>query len=151
MDGNGEAQARLDSFLDKFSPEVAALSRALLARLRARLPGATIMVYDNYNALAIGFGAAEKPKQAVLSLAVSARGPSLCFIWGRDLPDPDGLLQGGGNQVRFLRLTSVEMLADARVERLIAEAVARSESPFDPSLEQRLVIRSVSAKQRPRR
>ena len=50
------------------------------------MPGATIMVYDNYNALAIGFGAAEKPKQAVLSLAVYPRRASLCFVWGRACP-----------------------------------------------------------------
>jgi len=146
-----DAEAQLASFIDKFDPEVAALTRALYARLKARLPGAVIMVYDNYNALAIGFGAAEKPKQAVLSLAVFPKRPSLCFVWGRDLPDPHGLLEGGGNQVRFVGLPNVEVLDDPRVDALIAEAVARSEPPFDPTAEQRLVIRSVSAKQRPRR
>ncbi len=146
-----DAAAQLEAFVDKFDPAVAALTRALYARLKARLPGAVIMVYDNYNALAIGFGAAEKPKQAVLSLAVFPKRPSLCFVWGRDLPDPHGLLEGGGNQVRFVPLPSVEVLDDPRVDALIGEAVARSEPPFDPGAAQRLVIRSVSAKQRPRR
>ena len=50
-----DAQADLDTFIDKFTPEVAALARALLAKMKARVPGATIMVYDNYNALALGF------------------------------------------------------------------------------------------------
>ena len=145
------AQAQLDRFIDKFAPEVAALAREALARLRARLPGATVMVYDNYNALAIGFGAKEKPKQAILSLAVYPRRVSLCFIWGKALPDPHGVLQGRGNQVRFVPLPSIEVLDDPRVDRLIAEAVDRSEPPFDPEWEQKLVIRSVSAKQRPRR
>ena len=146
-----DAEAQLDGFIDKFDPEVAALTRALYARLKARLPGAVIMVWDNYNALAIGFGAAEKPKQAVLSLAVFPKRPSLCFVWGRTLPDPHGLLVGGGNQVRFVPLPDVGVLDDPRVDALIGEAVARSEPPFDPAAEQRLVIRSVSAKQRPRR
>ena len=146
-----DAEAQLDTFIDKFTPEVAALTRALYARLKARLPGAVIMVWDNYNALAIGFGAAEKPKQAVLSLAVFPKRPSLFFLWGRDLPDPHGLLEGGGNQVRFVPLSDVGVLDDPRVDALIAEAVARSEPPFDHSAEQRLVIRSISAKQRPRR
>jgi hypothetical protein len=146
-----DAEAQLDSFIAKFDPEVAALTRALYARLKARLPGAVIMVYDNYNALAIAFGAAEKPRQAVLSLAVYPGRPSLCFVWGRTLPDPHGLLEGGGNQVRFARLPNVEVLDDPRLDALIAEAVARSEPPFDPGAEQRLVIRSISAKQRPRR
>ena len=146
-----DAEGQLESFIDKFDPEVAALTRQAYARLKARLPGAVIMVYDNYNALAIGFGAAEKPKHAVLSLAVFPRRPSLCFVWGKDLPDPHGLLEGGGNQVRFGPLPSVAVLDDPRVDALIGEAVARSEPPFDPAAEQRLVIRSVSAKQRPRR
>ena len=146
-----DAQAELDGFIDKFDPAVAALTRALYARLKSRLPGAVIMAYDNYNALAIGFGAVEKPSKAVLSLAVFPKRPSLCFVWGRGLPDPHGLLEGDGNQVRFVPLSEVAVLDDPRVDALIGEAVARSDPPFDVAAEQRLVIRSVSAKQRPRR
>ena len=47
---------QLDGFIDKFTPDVAALTRAWLAKAKARIPGAQILVYDNYNALAIGFG-----------------------------------------------------------------------------------------------
>ena len=43
---------QLDSFIDRFTPEVAALARTCLAKMRARLPSATQLVYDNYNALA---------------------------------------------------------------------------------------------------
>ena len=68
-----DAQSQLDSFIDKFTPEVAALTRDLLYRMKRRVPGATIMVYDNYNALAIGFGPSDKAGQAVLSLAVMPR------------------------------------------------------------------------------
>ena len=53
------AKGQLDAFIDKYTPEVAALTRALLARMKARMPGAAILVYDNYNALAIGFAARE--------------------------------------------------------------------------------------------
>ena len=49
-------QLHLDAFLDKYSPAVATLARACLAKMRARLPGAVQLVYDNYNALVIGFG-----------------------------------------------------------------------------------------------
>jgi hypothetical protein len=146
-----DAQAQLDRFIDKYSPETASLARRLLVRMRARLPGATIMVYDNYNALAIGFGAVEKPSRAVLSLAVFPRHVTLCFLWGKGLSDPHGLLGGSGSRVRHVRLAGPDMLDDPRVKALIAEAVARSEPPFDSSAEQRLVVRSVSARQRPRR
>ena len=146
-----DAQARLDDFLDKYAPETAALARALLARMKARLPGAVMLVYDNYNALVIGFGATDKPSAAVLSLAIVPRHVTLCFIWGKRLPDPHGLLRGEGSQVRNLRLAGVETLDDPRVEALIAAAVERSEPAFDTAAPQRLIIKSVSAKQRPRR
>ena len=147
-----DAEAQLESFIAKFDPEVAELGRAAFARLKRRIPGATTMVYDNFNALAIGFGAVEKPKQAVLSLVFYVPGRlSICFIWGKGLPDPHGLLQGGGSQVRFVRLPTLDPLDDPRVDALIEAAISRSEPPFDPQAEQRLIIRSISAKQRPRR
>jgi hypothetical protein len=146
-----DAQSRLDSFLAKFTPEVDALAHDLIARMRARLPGAAIIVYDNYNALAIGFGPGEKASQAVLSLAVFPRWVTLCFLHGAGLADPGGLLRGSGSRVRHVRLHDPAALDDPAIEALVAEAVARSEPPFDPGAEQRLMIRSVSAKQRPRR
>src|SRR5438270_13866577 len=99
-----DAQAELDSFIDKFTPQVAALTRALIDKMKARVPGATIMVYDNYNALAIGFGPTDRAGQAVFSLAVMPNWVTLCFIWCVRLPDPHGLLNGSGNRVRRLRL-----------------------------------------------
>lgn len=145
------AQAQLDIFIDKYAPAAAAMARGLLARMGARLPGATMLVYDNYNALVIGFGATAKPSQAVLSLAVYPRHVSLCFLYGKGLPDPHRLLQGSGSRVRHIRLAGVETLDDPRVDALIDEAVAASEPPFDPASEPRLIIQSISAKQRPRR
>jgi hypothetical protein len=146
-----DAQSQLNGFLAKFSPEVEAQAHDLIERMRARLPGATIMVYDNYNALAIGFGASGKVSLAVLSLAVFPRWVTLCFLFGAGLPDPHRLLNGTGSRVRHVRLADPALLDDPRVQALIDEAVARSEPPFDPSRKQELVIKSVSAKQRPRR
>jgi hypothetical protein len=146
-----DAQSRLDTFLAKFTPEVDALAHDLIARMRARLPGAAILVYDNYNSLAIGFGPTEKASQAVLSLAVFPRWVTLHLLDGADLPDPHGVLRGAGSRVRHVQLHQPEALDDPRIEALIAEAVARSEPPFDVGAEQRLVIKSISAKQRPRR
>ena len=49
------AEIELDEFLAKFTPEVEDTARQALKKMRARLPGAIELVYDNYNALAIGF------------------------------------------------------------------------------------------------
>lgn len=146
-----EAQRQLDGFLAKFTPEVEALARELIARMRTRLPGAAILVYDNYNSLAIGFGPTEKASNAALSLAVFPRWVTLHFLDGAGLPDPGGILRGAGSRVRHVRLHHPQALDDPGIEALVAEAVARAEPPFDTAADQRLVIKSVSAKQRPRR
>ena len=146
-----DAQAQLDGFIDKFTPEVAALTRALLGRMKVRIPGAVIPVYDNYNALAIGFGASDRVKHVILSLAVMPRWVTLCFMWGVRLDDPHQLLKGEGSQIRHVRLHCPDALDDPRIDAFIAQALTNAERPIDPSEPHRLVIKSVSAKQRPRR
>src|SRR5438270_7518234 len=146
-----DEQAQLDGFIDKFTPQVAALTRALMDKMKARVPGATIMVYDNYNALAIGFGPTDRAGQAVLSLAVMPRWVTLCFLRGVGLPDPFGLLNGSGSQVRHVRLHTPEAFDDPRVQDLIGAALQRCEPAIDQAREQELIIKSISAKQRPRR
>ena len=146
-----EAQKQLDGFIDKFTPEVAALTRALFAKTKARIPGAQILVYDNYNALAIGFGPSDKAGQAILSLAVMPRWVTLCFLWGVHLSDPHKLLKGGGSRVRHVRLMTPQAIDDPRIDALIAEALEKAAVPIDPAEEQRLIIKSISAKQRRRR
>lgn len=146
-----DAQAQLDTFIDKFTPQVAALTRNLIEKMTRRVPGATIMVYDNYNALAIGFGPTDKAGQAVLSLAVMPRWVTLCFLRGVGLPDPHRILNGSGSRVRHVRLHTPEALDDPQVQDLIEAALERSEPSIDPAGEQELIIKSISAKQRPRR
>lgn len=144
--------AQLDSFLDKYTPEIAAQARLALRRLRARLPGAQELVYDNYNALAIGFGPGERTSDAVFSIAVFPRWVSLFFLQsGTRLRDPAGLLEGSGNQTRHIKLYRAAAIDDPAVQVLIAQALELASVPIDPAQPRRLVIKSVSAKQRPRR
>lgn len=141
---------QLAGFLARFNPPIAQLARAARTKLRARLPGAVEMVYDNYNALVIGFSPSARPSDAILSLVIWPRKVSVCFIQGRYLDDPERLLQGDGNQVRFLRLDDGAAVLDTpAVRALIGEAIAFGEVPFRGK--RRLVIRAITKKQRPRR
>jgi hypothetical protein len=141
---------QLAEFLERFLPEVSAAAAAALERLRARLPGAIEMVYDNYNALVIGFGPTERASDALVSIVVYPRYVSLAFLTGASLDDPAGVLQGDGKVARHVRLESPDVIDRPAVAALIEQAVARGE-PWDPQRPRRLVIKSVSAKQRPRR
>jgi hypothetical protein len=144
-------EKQLAAFIAKFAPENAALIRAARKKMRERLPRAIELVYDNYNFFVIGFGPTERPSDAIFSLAAQAKGVSLCFLQGSGLPDPKGILRGSGNVVRNIRLESAATLDRPEVRALIQAALERAKTPMDPKGAHRLVIRSVSAKQRPRR
>ena len=146
------ASRQLAGFLSKYDPAIAAHVRAALAQLRKRVPGAVELVYDNYNALAIGFGPGEKASEAILSIAAYPRWVSLFFLQGVGLPDPKKLLQGSGTRVRHIVLKDPRRdLACPDVEALIAAALKSAVRPIDPAQRRQLVIKSVSPKQRPRR
>jgi hypothetical protein len=108
-------------------------------------------VYDNYNFFVIGYAPTERPSDAIVSLVAGPKGVSLCFIQGTKLKDPTRVLSGSGNQTRFLRLESADTLGRLEVEALMAAALKQSKTPLPASGRGRLIIRSVSAKQRPRR
>ena len=145
------AEARLAEFVAKFSPEHQRMIRAVRKRLRERFEGAYELVYDNYNFFVIGYSPTERSSDAIVSMACGSNGVGLCFIHGAKLPDPTGILEGSGKQTRFVHLDTPDLLGRADVEALIAEAIARSKAPLSSAAGGRLIIRSVSAKQRPRR
>jgi hypothetical protein len=148
---NSTPKGQLDSFLAKYTPDIATLARTVLAKMRKLLPGAVELVYDNYNWLVIGFGPTERPSEALFSIVLAPRWVTLCFLWGARLPDPHKLLRGGGKRVRNLRLTDPSDLDSPEVRALMQAAIDRSAVPFDAAAKRRLSIKSVSAKQRPRR
>ena len=154
-DGNpvpaADPQLQIDSFLAKYTPEMEKLARAALVKMRKRLPNAIEFVYDNYNALVFGFGPNERPSDAIFSIAVFPDHAALCFLQGAKLADPHKRLRGSGNVARNVRVDNPEMLDDPQVIAMMEQALQRAKVRMDPKQERKLVIRSVSANQRPRR
>ena len=142
---------QLAGFIAKFDARVAKQIRAARMALRKRFPTAIELVYDNYNFLAIGYCSTERASDAIVSLAANAKGVGLCFIYGATLPDPHKILLGSGNQTRFIRLESAATLAKPEVEALLRAAVAQAKAPLPAMGRGYSIIKSVSAKQRPRR
>jgi len=145
-----DAEAQLEAFIDKYSSEVAKEARRALVFLQKRLPTASRLVYDNYNALVVGFGASERVSDIILSIALYPKYLRLFFLRGLALPDPHGLLEGGGSTVRSVKLTPVSRLETDEVAALIDAAVSNA-PPLPAAGDGPLIIKSVSAKQRPRR
>ena len=124
-----EPEKQLQHFIGKFERQHQAVIRAARRKLRKRFPTATELAYDNYNFFVIG----------------------LCFIRGARLPDPARVLLGSGKQTRFVRLPSADVLDQPAVKALLTVAAERAQTPLPASGRGKLIIRSVSAKQRPRR
>ena len=148
---NTTSERQLAGFIEKFDSKNAALIRSVRKVLRKRLPTANEMVYDNYNFFVIGYCSTERPSDCILSIAAGANGAILSFYYGATLPDPNKLLLGSGSQNRFIRIESAEMLTRPGVEALIAAAIAQAKAPLPESGKGKLIIRSISKKQRPRR
>ena len=146
-----DAEAQLDGFLVKYDPEIETLARDARKRMQLRLPGATELIYDNYNALAIGFGPSERASEAIFSVVLYPRWVSLFFLQAKGLSDSSGVLEGSGKVARHIVLQTADDIEQPAIEDLIAQALELAKVPLDPSARRRLVIKSVSAKQRPRR
>jgi hypothetical protein len=142
---------QLDSFLAKFAPEMAKSAKGVLAAMRKRCPGAIELVYDNYNALAIGFATGERVRDVWFSIAVYPKWASLFFFKTLPLKDPKKLLKGLGSTTRHIVLVEgAKTLAEPDVEALIDQALDKARQPFAEGVKGRIIIKSVSPKQRPR-
>jgi hypothetical protein len=142
---------QLESFIDKFDTPNQSLIRTTRQVLRKRFPTAHELVYDNYNFFVIGYSPTERPSDSLLSIAAAASGVSICFMWGVKLDNSKKLLTGDGKQTRFLKVPSVDVLKNPDVIDLMAAAESGAKVPMPKSGSGNLVIRSISAKQRPRR
>jgi hypothetical protein len=144
-------EGQLAEFVGKYTPEIAASIQACRTKMHSLFPRGYEFVYDNYNALVFGFGASERPSEAVLSLAAYPRWLTLFFLNGAALDDPDSLLEGCGSRVRSIRVKSPDDLDAAKVRALIAQAMASVDTPLAKAPLLCTILKSVSAKQRPRR
>jgi hypothetical protein len=146
------AEAQLRTLIDKFVPAHLRLISAMRRSLRKRLPTAHEVVYEYHNlgAVVISFSPNEHGYEGVLAIRADANGVKLYFSRGKELPDPEKLLQGSA-QTRWILVEGASTLARPDVVRLMDEAIALNRVPFASAGRGSVVIRSASAKQRRRR
>lgn len=144
------AEAELRTLIAKFAPAHLPLISAMRRSLRKRLPTANEVVYEyqNLGAVVISFSPNDRGYEGVFSIRASADGVKLYFNSGKELPDPQKLLQGS-SQTRWISVDGASTLARPAVTRLIDEAIARNRVPFARTGHGSVVIRSTAAKKRP--
>lgn len=137
--------------LAEFDAPIQKFALACVAKMRKRLPNFLEMVYDNWNALVVGYGPNERASQALFSIVIFPRYIAICFITGASLVDKDKLLNGSGNVVRSIRLSSPDVLDHPGVKALMKQAVDRSTVKIPAMQKGRMIIKSISARRRPRK
>src|SRR5262245_47945538 len=88
------AEAELRTLIDKFAPAHLRLVGAMRRSLRQRLPTAHEVVYEYRDCFVISYSPNEHGYEGVLVIRGSADGVKLYFSRGKELPDPEKLLQG---------------------------------------------------------
>ena len=144
-------ELQIASLIDKYTAPVAVELRTARRHLQALFPRGCELVFDNYNALVFAFGLGERATDALVSVAAYPKWITLFFRYGAKLQDPERLLQGTGSEVRSIRLSSSAQLSDPKVVALIAQSVLPHGSAFEAAPPLRTLLKSISAKQRPRR
>lgn len=102
---------------------MAALALAARETVLRRASGASELVYDARNALALSFSFTGRQGGAFCHVAAYARHVNLGFNQGAALDDPAGRLSGTGRSIRHLRLRAGADLGDPAVAALIDAAV----------------------------
>jgi len=141
------AEAELRGLIAKFAPAHERLTGAMRRWLRKRLPTAHEVVYEYRDCFVISYSPNGHGYEGVLAIRAGANGVRLYFNRGKELPDPEKLLQGAA-QARWILMEAASTLARPAVASLVEEAIARNRVPFARIGRGPVVIRSTSAKQR---
>jgi hypothetical protein len=143
--------AQIKGFLGKYSPSIAADVQFARRALKRLVPRGYELVYDNYNTLAFGISPTPRAGGAIVSVAAYPKWVTLFFLHGKGLKDPAGLLQGSGARVRSIRLSPVKLINTAPVQQLLRQALEPHQPALAAAPRLSALVKSISAKQRPRR
>ena len=139
-------------FLLPFDQEIRDLAMWLRAFVWELYPNCNELIYDNYNAVAFGWSPTDKLGDTFCSIAVfNNKYVHFGFYWGSQIADPEKLLEGKGNQYRYIKIKSKEEFPQKYIKQLLKEAYANSLSKLKTKkqeLKGATLIKSVSAKKK---
>jgi hypothetical protein len=112
----------LTGFLQPFPENVQETVWRLREFVWALYPGCNELIYDNYNALAMGFATSERAGDVFCSIAVYAKYVNFGFNRGTEIADPEKLLKGSGSLYRYLRVVDVNDFPTTYIKQLLEAA-----------------------------
>src|SRR5437016_9231408 len=115
-------------FLKPFPAEIQERALWLRAFVWDLYPDSNELIYDNYNALAVGWSPTDRVGHTFCSIAVgrSSHNVHFGFYWGSQIADPKKILLGAGNQYRYILVKSKEEFPKTYIKKLVKEAYSNS-------------------------
>jgi hypothetical protein len=112
-----------EEILSEASPNSQALARQARALIQDVMPGVVEVAWPKQKIAGYGVGPKKMSEQFCYIWVLKAR-INLGFYYGADLPDPEGLLEGTGELMRHVKITSLEQLDNPALRQLV-EAASR--------------------------
>ncbi|MCB0852991.1 MAG: hypothetical protein KDD63_12275 [Bacteroidetes bacterium] len=111
------------------------------------------LIYDNYNAVALGWSHTDKVSHNICSIAVYRTNSNIHFgfYWGNELSDPEKILLGKGKQYRYILVKDKETFPQAYIKKLVFEAYTNSLSKVKDQKQKisgQTIVKSVSPNRR---
>lgn len=107
----------VDEWLEKLSPDIQAITVALIAVARKNMPKAHEFIYHD----AVGYSINDSPFDRICYIAPQKKGyVNFGFFFGAGLPDPKKLLVGEGKRLRHVKVWTVQEAKNAALAKLIA-------------------------------
>jgi len=148
----GKSQDKeLRKFIQPYPKDVQTTALWLRDFVWDNYPTANELIYDNYNAVALGWSVTDKLGQTFCSIALASRYCHFGFYWGSEISDPEKRLLGKGNQYRYIIVNSPPDFPKIYMKKLMKEAWAVSMAKVkDPSdiKEGLTIVKSISEKKR---
>src|SRR5205809_7259197 len=89
-------------------------------------PHCNELIYDNYNALAVGWSPTDRVGHTFCSIAIGRTSKNIHFgfYWGSEISDPEKRLIGQGNQYRYVLVKSKSEFPKAYIKKLLKDDYA---------------------------
>lgn len=112
-----------ESLLTTNTPEAQELARQLRKLIQSILPEAQEKIMPGWGVANFYMG--EPKGNGFMSIGPQKKYVNLYFMSGVDLPDPQGLLIGGGKRMRRVKIMAVEDLKNPALAELIRVAAGQ--------------------------
>jgi len=116
-------------------------------------PSCNELIYDNYNAVAVGWSPTDGVGHTFCSIAVGRTSHNIHFgfYWGTEISDPDKILLGEGNQYRYVLVRDKSSFPKVYIKKLLKEAYANSLAKVKDKkqiIKGQTIVKSISEKKR---